>query len=194
MTTQPFREAQRRFSEVLKKAIEEQVPEMLTERIIEPVSSPYSSQPSIQTKKDSSLRFCIDYRKLNDLTMDTAQPLFVIHQILKDLGKAKIFSIIDLKSGYWQISLHSDSRKYTAFATPDRGQYQFRFMPFGLKNAPCTFRNLIKEILGTFWRQFVIAYLDDLIIYSQIEEEHLKHPDPIFERLEIYGLSCNPKK
>ena len=136
----------------------------------------------------------IDYRKLNDLTIDAAQPLPVIHQTLKDLGQANIFSTIDLKSGYWQIPLHPDSRKYTAFATPDGGQYQFRVMPFGLKNAPCIFQNIMKEILGTFWRQFVIAYLDDLIIYSQTEEENLKHLALIFERLEIYGLSCNPKK
>ena len=193
-TAQPFREAQRNFSEVKKKAIEEQIPEMLAERIIEPASSPYSSQPSIQTKKDGTQRFCIDYRRLNDLTIDAAQPLPVIHQTLKDLGQAKIFSTIDLKSGYWQIPLHPNSRKYTAFATPDGGQYQFRVMPFGLKNAPCTFQNTMKEILGTFWRKFVIAYLDDLIVYSYTEEEHLNHLALIFERLEIYGLSCNPKK
>ena len=193
-TTQPFREAQRHFSVVKKKAMEEQIPEKLAERIIEPVSSPYRSQPSIPTIKDGTLRFCIYYRKLNDLTIDAAQTRPVIHQTLKDLGQAKIFSTIELKSGYWQIPLHPDSRKYTAFATPDGGQYQFRVMPFGLKNAPCTFQNMMKEILGTFWRQFVIAYLDDLIIYSQTEKEHLKHLALIFERLEIYGLPYNPKK
>ena len=140
---------------------------MLVERIIEPVSSPYSLQPSIQTKKDGTLRFCIDYRKLNDLTINAAQPLPVIHQTLKDLGKAKFFTI-DLKSGYWQIPLHPDSRIQTAFATPDGGQYKFRVMPFGMKNGPCTFQNIMKEILGTCWRQFVIAYLDDVIIYSKL--------------------------
>ena len=167
---------------------------MLAERIIERASSPYSSQPSIQTKKDGTQRFFTDYWRLNDLTIDAAQPLTIIHQTLKDLGQAKIFSTIDLKSGYWQIPLHSNSRKYTASATPDGGHYQFRAMPFGLKNAPCTFQNTIKEILGTFWRKFVIAYLHDLIVYSSTEEEHLSHLAFILEHLVIYGLSCNPKK
>ena len=124
-TNQPFREAQRHFSEAKKKAIEEQIPEMLAEKVIEPVSSPYSSQPSIQTKKNGTMRFCVDYRRLNDLTIDAAQPLPVIHQTLKDLGQAKIFSTIDLKSGYWQIPLHPNSRKYTAFATPTEGNINF---------------------------------------------------------------------
>ena len=98
---------------------------MLAERIIEPASSLYSSQPSIQTKKYGTQGFCIDYRRLNDLTIDAAQPLPVIHQTLKDLGQAKIFSTIDLKSGYWHITLRPNSRKYTAFATSDGRQYQF---------------------------------------------------------------------
>ena len=167
---------------------------MLAERVIEPTSSPYSSQPSIQTKKDGTKRFCIDYRRLNDLTIDAAQPLPVIHEALKDLGQAKVFSTIDLKSGYWQIPLHSASRKYTAFATPDGGQYQFRVMPFGLKNAPCTFQNIMKEVLGAHWRRFVIAYLDDVIVYSNTIHEHLYHLALVFESLETYGLSCNLKK
>ena len=90
--------------------------------------------------------------------------------------------------------LHPDSRKYTAFATTDGGQFQFRVMPFGLKNAPCIFQNIMKEVLGTFWRKFVIAYLDDLIVYSHTTEEHLNHLALIFKRLEIYGLTYNPKK
>ena len=174
--------------------IEEQIPEMLAEGVIEPTSSPNSSQPSIQTKKDGSNRFCIDYRKLNELTIDAAQPLPVIHEALKDLGQAKIFSTIDLKSGYWQIPLHPDSKRYTAFATLDGGQYQFRVMPFGLKNAPCTFQNIMKEVLGAHWRKFMIAYLGDIIVYSENVQDHLYHLATVFECLETYGLSCNLKK
>ena len=92
------------------------------------------------------------------------------------------------------IPLHPDSTKYTASATPDGGQYQFRVMPFGLKNASCTFQNVMKEVLGTFWRKFVIAYLGDLIVYSHTIEEHSNHLALLFERLENYGLTCNPKK
>ena len=140
------------------------------------------------------MRFYIGYRKLNDLTIDAAQYIPVIHHTLKDLGQEKIFSTIDLMSGYRQIPLHPDSRKYTAFTTPDGGQYQFRVMPFGLKNAPFTCQNIMNEVLGTFWKKFLIAYLDDLILYSHTSEEHLNNLALIFERLEIYCLTCNPKK
>ena len=146
---QPFRIPVRGYSEANKKVIGTDVPEMLANGIIESTSSPYNSPPVIQKKKDGTERFCIDFRKLNEITVDVSQALPVIHETLKDLGQAKIFSTNDLKSGYWQISLHPDLRKYTAFSTPDGEQYQFRVMPFGLKNAPATFQNLMKEVLGT---------------------------------------------
>lgn len=190
---QSFWEDQRHFSAAKVKVMEEQIPEMLADRVIEPTSSPYISQPSIQTKKDRSQRFGVDYRRLNYLTVDAAKLLPVNHETLKDLGRARIFSPIDLKSGYWQISVHPASRKYTAFAIPGGGQYQFQVMPFRLKNDPCTFQNIIKEVLGTYWRKFVIAYLSDLIVHSANEQEHIYHLGLIVECLEIYRLSCtNP--
>ena len=191
---QPFRIPIRGYSNAHRAVIDKEVPEMLADDFIEPASSPYSSPPLIQTKKDGSKRFCVDYRKLNDLTIDAAQPLPVIHETLKEIGQAKVYSTIDLKSGYWQIPLHPNSRKYTAFSTPDGGQYQFKVMPFGLKNAPCTFQNLMREVLGTYWRKFAIAYLDDIIIYSNTVEEHLVQLSLVLEKLEFYGLTCNQKK
>ena len=174
--------------------IDKGVSEMLADDFIEPTSSPYSSPPLIQTKKDGTKRFCVDYRRLNDLTIDAAQPLPVIHETLKEIGQAKVFLTIDLNSGCWQIPLHTDSRKYTAFSTLDRGQYQFKVMPFGLKNARCTFQNLMREVFGNYWRKFAIAYLDDKIIYSNTEEELLVQLGLVLENLEFYGLTCNPKK
>ena len=96
---------------------------MFADDFTEQTSSRYSSPPLIQTKKDGSKRFCVDYSKLNDLTIDADQPLPVIHETLKEIGQAKVYSTIDFKSGYWQIPLHPKSRKYTAFSTPDGGQY-----------------------------------------------------------------------
>ena len=92
---------------------------------------------------------------------------------------------LDRKGGYWQIALGPESRKYTAFTTPSGGQYQFRVMPFGLKNAPSTFENLMRHILAEQWGKFAIAYLDDIIIYSHTWEEHLLHLSLVLERLEI---------
>ena len=88
---------------------------MLADDFIEPASSPFSSPPLIQTKKDGSKRICVDYRKLNDLTIDAAQPLSVICESLNEIGQAKVYSTIDLKSGHWKIPPHPNSRKYTAF-------------------------------------------------------------------------------
>ena len=191
---QPFQIPPRGYSGANQKMMDTDVPQMLADWIIEPVSSPYSSPPLIQSKKDGSKRFSIDFRKLNELTIDSAQPLPIIHETLKDLGKARVFSTIDLKSGYWQIPLHPDSRKYTAFTIPGGGQYQFRVMPFGLKNAPSTFQNLMREVLGPYWREFAIAYLDDIIVYSANAQENLLHLSLVFEKLDFYGLTCSPKK
>ncbi|KAH0815577.1 hypothetical protein GEV33_007214 [Tenebrio molitor] len=97
------------------------------------------------SKKDGQPRFCVDYRRLNAATRDEAAPLPIIQEMLRDLGQAKVFSSLDLKSGYWQVPLSDESKEYTAFTTPDGGLYQFRVMPFGLKGAPPTFQRLMSQ-------------------------------------------------
>ena len=191
---QPFREAPRRYSEEKRQYIDTQVREMLRDGIIEHTTSPFSSAVVITGKKDGDYRFCVDYRRLNEQTVDAPQCLPRIHETLKDLGSAKFFSTLDLKSGYWQIPMARESRQYTAFSTPGGGQYQFRVMPFGLKNAPGTFQNLMRQVLAEQWGSFAIAYLDDIIVYSSEWGEHLQHLSLVFERLEIYGLTISPKK
>ena len=190
----PFREPPRKFPEEKRRWVDAQVREMLADGIIEPTTSPFSSAVVVAGKKDGDYRFCVDYRRLNDQTVDTPQCLPRIHDILKNLGTARIFSTLDLKSGYWQIPLSPDSKKYTAFSTPSGGQYQFRVMPFGLKNAPGTFQNMMRHVLAEQWGNFAIAYLDDVIIYSDTWESHLLHLSLVMERLGIYGLTCSPTK
>jgi hypothetical protein len=100
-----------------------------------------------------------------------------------------------LKSGYWQVPLSEESKQYTAFSTSDGGLYQFRIMPFGLKGAPSTFQRLMcQEVLPGHLRKFAMVYLDDIIIYSQSHDEHLKHLRLVLERLQIHGLCCAPQK
>jgi hypothetical protein len=124
----PFRLRPYRYSDVKKKIIQEQVEKMLVSDVIEPSTSEYASRVVIVKKKDGQPRFCVDYRRLN-----AAAPLPIIQQMLRDLAQAKVFSSLDLKSGYWQVLLSNESKEYTAFTTPDGGLYQFRVMPFGLK-------------------------------------------------------------
>lgn len=119
---------------------------MLRDGIIEPISSLFRSAVVIAGKRDGDYRFCVDYRRLNKATIDAPQCLLRIHETLKDLGTAEIFSTLDLKSGYWQVPMSWRSRQYTAFSTPGEGQLQFRVIPLGLKNSPGTFQNLMRHM------------------------------------------------
>lgn len=194
LNPQPFREPPRRFSDVKKQFINEKTIEMLADEVIEPATEKFSSALVVTEKPGGELRLCVDYRRINVQTVDAPQCLPRIHEILKDLGKNTIFSTLDLKSGYWQVPLTPESRKYTAFSTPDGGQYRFRVMPFGLKNAPGTFQNLMREVFSSYWGKFCIAYLDDIIIFSSTWEDHLLQLSLVLERLQIYGLTCSPSK
>lgn len=120
----------------------------------------------VEKKRNAPLRLCVDYRGLNDITEDTAQPMPVINEALKDLEDATIFTTLGLKSGYWQVSMEEREKKYTAFSTPDGETYQFRVMPYGLKGAPNTFQCLMsQEVLTGYLNEFCLVYLDDIIIY-----------------------------
>jgi hypothetical protein len=145
-------------------------------------------------KKDGTVRFCTDYRRLNALTKDEAAPLPRIQEVLRDIGTAQVFSSIDLKSGYWQIPMDPASKHLTAFATPDGATYQYRVMPFGLKNAPATFQKLMTCVLSGLLGKCAHVYLDDIIVFSATYEEHIGHLRQIFERLQEFGLRCAPGK
>jgi hypothetical protein len=122
-STTPFRLRSYRYSDVKKKIIQDLVEKMLASGVIEPSTSEYASPVVIVKKKDGQPRFCVDYRRLNAGIRDEAAPHPITQEMLRDLGQAKIFSSLDLKSGYWQVPLSHESRKYTAFTTPDGGLY-----------------------------------------------------------------------
>ncbi|KAK9752274.1 Reverse transcriptase (RNA-dependent DNA polymerase) [Popillia japonica] len=138
-----------------------QVAEILVAGVIGPSHSKYSSPVVIVNKKDGKPRFCVDYGRLNDRTRSETSPLPTIQEPLRDLGKARIFNTLDLRSGYWQIQTDASSKQYTAFTTPDGATYEFNVMPSGLKNAPITFQKLMaRDVLVGYFRDFAIAYLD----------------------------------
>ncbi|XP_025830531.1 uncharacterized protein K02A2.6-like [Agrilus planipennis] len=184
-----------RYSEEKKRLIQAQVEEMLTDKIIEPSQSHYNSPVVMVNKKSGDLRFCVDFRRLNNITHDEVSPLPAIHETLKAIGKSTIFSTIDLKSGYWQIPMDPESRPLTAFTAPDGGKFQFCVMPFGLKGAPATFqRTMGQEVLTGYLRRFCLVYLDDIIVFSSSWEEHIQHLRRVFERLQQHNLACAPEK
>src|SRR5579859_5267331 len=136
---------------------------------------------------------CIDYRALNAKTQKNAYPLPRIQECIDRLGKASNLSSVDLLSGYWQIRLSQDAVAKTAFNTR-HGKYEFLVMPFGLTNAPATFQTLMNSILRPYIDKFVLVYLDDILIYSNSEEEHIEHLRLVFEALRGVGLFARPLK
>ena len=126
--------------------------------------------------------FGVDFRKLNNITIKNAYPLPLIEDILSNLGKAKVFSVLDLKSGYWQNKMTKESRPKTAFVS-HKGLYEFNAMPFGLCSAPDVFQELMDQVLGDIKGVYAIAYLDDVIIWSDNANSHLAHLEEVFKRL-----------
>jgi hypothetical protein len=191
---EPFRIRPYHLNEQKKCALYECINEMLAAGVIERSESEYCSPVVLVKKKDGTVRFCTDYRRLNALTKDEAAPLPRIQEVLRDFGTAQVFSSIDLKSGYWQIPMDPASKHLTAFATPDGATYQYRVMPFGLKNAPATFQKLMTCVLSGLLGKCAHVYLDDIIVFSATYEQHIGHLRQIFERLQEFGLRCAPGK
>ena len=164
---------------------------MLQAGIIRPSRSPWSFPAILIPKKDNTMRFVIDYRKLNAITVQDCFPLPRIDDILDRLNNSKFFTALDLKSGYWQITLDKDTIPKTAFSTPD-GHYELVRLPFGLKNAPAEFSRIMQQVLGDL--KFVEIYIDDITIHSASFEEHLEHLYVVFQRLKEANLKVNPSK
>ena len=186
---------QRAYRTPLSKRIqvEEELQKMLDEGVIRPSKSEWASPITLVPKKDGSIRFCVDYRKVNAATRKDAHPLPLIQDIFDSLTGAKIFSTLDLKSGYWQIPVHEEDVKKTAFIT-HTGLYEFVRMPFGLANAPAEFQRTMQAVLGEMIGQFVMVYLDDIVVYSRTEGEHEEHLRRVFDALEHNGLKLKASK
>ena len=166
---------------------------MLHKDIIQPSQSPWASPIVLARKKDGSVRFCVDYRKVNEVTRKDAYPLLRINDTLETLSDSKIFSTLDLASGYWQVVLTENDRQKTAFCTTE-GLYEFKVMPFGLCNAPATFQRLMDIVLtGLQWTSCLV-YLDDIIVLGRTFTEHLSNLGSVFSRIRDAGLKIKPEK
>uniref|UniRef100_A0ABD2XP31 Reverse transcriptase domain-containing protein n=1 Tax=Trichogramma kaykai TaxID=54128 RepID=A0ABD2XP31_9HYME len=167
---------------------------MLADGVIERSASAWSSAPVIVKKADGSNRFCIDYRDLNKVTKKDAYPVPNIDHILDKLRRARYITTIDLKSAYFQIKMEESSKKFTAFAIPGSGLYQFLRLPYGLCNAPASFQRLIDALFGPEFEPHVFGYLDDIIIVTESFDEHMKWLEIVLTKLRDAGLTVNRKK
>jgi Reverse transcriptase (RNA-dependent DNA polymerase) len=132
-----------------------------------------SSNVLLVKKKDGTMRFCVDYRKLNDRTVKDAYPLPRLDGCLESLGGNRIFSTLDLRAGYWQTELDPSNAEKTAFITRS-GQYKFTVLSIGLMNAPSQFQRLMDLVLAGLLWDVCLAYLDDVIVFSRDFDKHLE--------------------
>ena len=173
--------------------VRQHIEDLLQRGIIRPSSSPYAAPIVCARKKGGKLRMCCDYRKLNDVTRRDMFPLPRIDECLDALHGAKLFSTLDLASGYHQVAMAEEDKHKTAFISPF-GLYEWNRVSFGLCNAPATFQRLMNMVMSDFIFRLLLVYLDDLLIYSKTFDQQLGNLEAVFKRLREVGVKLNPPK
>lgn len=197
-TNKPIYSKIYRYPQIHEQEISKQITDMLKQGIVTESNSPYNSPLWIVPKKmdNSGLkkwRIVVDYRKLNEVTVDDKFPIPNIENILDKLGKAQYFTTLDLAKGFHQIMVNKEDRQKTAFSTP-QGHYEYVRMPFGLKNAPATFQRLMNSVLREFINKICVVYLDDILIFSTTLEEHVNSIKRILQKLKEVNLKIQIDK
>ncbi|GJR68091.1 putative reverse transcriptase domain-containing protein [Tanacetum coccineum] len=178
----PVARAPYRLSPSELQELSTQLQELSDKGFIRPSSSPWGAPVLFVKKKDGSFRMCIDYRELNKLTVKNRYPLLRIDDLFDQLQGSRVYSKIDLRSGYHQLRVREEDIPKTAFRTR-YGHYEFQVMPFGLTNAPTIFMDLMNQVCKPYLDKFMIVFINDILIYSKSEEEHAEHLKLILELL-----------
>lgn len=190
----PFKQRYRRIPPHMYNEVREHLKQLLACGIIRPSHSPFSSPVVLARKKDGSLRMCVDYRGLNQRTIKDSYALPRIDDILDSLAGAKYFSVLDMKSGYYQVEIAEEHKERTAFTLGPLGFWEHNRLAFGLANSPACYQRLMENCFGELHLKICFIYLDDLIIFSNTYEEHIERLELIFLRLRQCGLKLSPKK
>ncbi|GLT29333.1 hypothetical protein SLA2020_042070 [Shorea laevis] len=191
--TGPISKTPYRMAPTELRELKIQLEELLEKGFIRPSVSPWGAPVLFVKKKDGSMRLCIDYRELNKVTVKNRYPLPRIDDLFDQLKGAQVFSKIDLRSGYHQLKIKPDDVPKTAFRTR-YGHYEFLVMPFGLTNAPVGFMDLMNRVFSKYLDQFVVVFIDDILIYSSSHALHEKHLRTVLETLRRERLFAKFKK
>ena len=191
LTSEPIRTKGYSIPYKTRSVMETEIQDMLDLGVIEPSISPYSSPIVLVPKKDGSVRFCIDFRKLNKVMEFDAEPMPNMEEIINRMSGHKYFKKMDLSKGYWQVGLTERSKPLTAFETP-RGLFQFRTMPFGLVNSGATFCRLMRIILSNLPN--VDSFVDDMWIFTETWRDHMTSLRQVLDRLRSAKLTAKPSK
>ena len=184
----PYRHSQSDTEEIRR-----QIVALKKKGLVRDSISPWSSPVTLAQKKNGDRRLCIDYRRLNQVTVDERHPLPIIQDVFDRMSSARYFSTWDIAWAYWHIALDEESIEKTAFSTLD-GHYEWLVLPFGMKNSPATFQRIIPLIVQDLLPKGVDAYLDDIIIYTRTEEEHLQLLEEVLSRLLQHNAKLRREK
>ncbi|XP_035229675.1 uncharacterized protein LOC118201644, partial [Stegodyphus dumicola] len=176
----------------ISQEVDKQVKELLELGLIEPSEADIAHPVVCVVKKDATIRMCVDFRALNSITKVPAFPMKDMHELIYVAGHSKWLSSLDMRRGYWQIGMEESSKPLTAFSTHN-GTFQWNVMPFGLAGASGTFQREMNKVLFQY-SDFAQAYIDDIIIFSNTFEEHLKHLETILKILEQLKFSVRLSK
>ncbi|UYV77850.1 hypothetical protein LAZ67_15002575, partial [Cordylochernes scorpioides] len=188
ISLRPYRRPLKEYEEIA-----EQVKELLEHKLIRTSDSPWAFPVVMVPKKDGNKRMCIDYRRLNEITLDDRQPLPHIQDMFDRLHGSRFFSTLDVAWRYWQIEMDPQSIQKTAFVTND-GHYEFLVMPFGLKNAASTFQRIIQHILGELLWKGTCSFQDDILVYTKTWQEHIELLSKVFDKLRQYNMKLKLSK
>lgn len=190
----PIKQRYYPLSPAMQKIVNEELDFMIENDIVEPSTSPWSSPIVMVQKKDGKWRFCVNYKRLNAVSIPDAYPLPYISDTIDKLRDARYMTSLDIKSAYWQIPVAEKSRPLTAFTVPNRGLFQFKRLPFGLHSAPATWQRFADKVLRADLEKYVFIYLDDIIIVTNTFDKHLEVLRELFKRLKEAGITLNREK
>jgi len=188
----PVRQKHYRLPQTLKKKVKNHIEELLEMGIIEHCVSAYAAPLVVVPKKDGDIRLCVNYKKLNEVSEFDPFPMPRVDELIEKIGNAKYLTALDATKGYWQIPLGSRESELRSCFTCEFGTFCFKVMPFGLHSSGATYMRLMQKVLDGL--EFAEAYIDDLIVYSDTWEDHLKHLREVFLRIRKAKLALKPRK